>query len=95
MQEYENKVKMLTEEIERLNLALRKKVDELGQIDNQYRSVREEYETTVRVFRENEKSASEWMSGEVGRIAREYEDFRKEHNKKIAEYENKISLMTQ
>ena len=99
--EYENKLTLISQEVERLNGNLRNKLDEISSLEQKNRTLVQEIEMLRRKNSENEMViVQEWQT-KYNRILQDNDDLRKrltelsEVNRKIAEYENQIALLSQ
>lgn len=74
--------------------ALRKKNEEVSQLENRYRVVNQEYESfkmQVKSFEGEVNRSQSSYEQNMTRITREYEDLKR----RLAEYENRIALLSQ
>ena len=101
MAEYENKLTLISQEVERLNGNLRNKLDEISSLEQKNRTLVQEIEMLRRKNSENEMViVQEWQT-KYNRILQDNDDLRKrltelsEVNRKVAEYENQIALLSQ
>ena len=101
MAEYENKLTLISQEVERLNGNLRNKLDEISSLEQKNRTLVQEIEMLRRKNSENEiLIVQEWQT-KYNRILQDNDDLRKrltelsEVNRKVAEYENQIALLSQ
>lgn len=99
--EYENKLTLISQEVERLNGNLRNKLDEISSLEQKNRTLVQEIEMLRRKNSENEMViVQEWQT-KYNRILQDNDDLRKrltelsEVNRKVAEYENQIALLSQ
>ena len=99
--EYENKLTLISQEVERLNGNLRNKLDEISSLEQKNRTLVQEIEMLRRKNSENEiLIVQEWQT-KYNRILQDNDDLRKrltelsEVNRKVAEYENQIALLSQ
>ena len=99
--EYENKIALLSQEIERLNGNLRNKVDENGQLNSKAQALTQEIDVLKRRNNEYEITITQQWETKWTRITQENEELRRrlnelgEVNRKVAEYENRIALLSQ
>ena len=99
--DYENKITLLSQEIERLNGNLRLKLDENGNLEREYRAAQQELEMMRRKNSEYEVTITREWETKYSRITQENSELRSrigdlgEVNRKVAEYENKIALLSQ
>ena len=91
--EYENRIALLSQEIERLNMNLRNKVDE-------NKTLSQEVEGSRRRGGEYEVTIQEWQT-KYTRITQDNEELRRrltdlgEVNRKVSEYENRMMMLSQ
>ena len=71
--EFENAFRKMEAEIERLNGVIKGKSDEVGQYDQRYRSLSQEYELISRTFKEYEVSVKNKFENEVNKNYSSYE----------------------
>ena len=96
MAEYENKLTLISQEVERLNGNLRNKLDEISSLEQKNRTLVQEIEMLRRKNSENEiLIVQEWQT-KYNRILQDNDDLRKrltelsEVSRKVAEYESRI-----
>ena len=98
---YENKIALLSQEIERLNENLRLKVNENSNSEIKTRNLLQEIEALKRRNNEYEITITQQWETKWTRVTQENEELRRrlselaEVNRKVAEYENKIALLSQ
>lgn len=104
MAEYENKIAMISQELERINNNLRLKSEEAVQLDNQLRNSKMEMEKLAHALREQETTNSKKFETEISKtvtaheskfssVKREYEDYRRHSERKNMEMESKFVQM--
>jgi len=80
---------MLSQEIERLNNILKGKVDELNASEQRVRALQQEIKNVEMRFSQSETTIVQQWQTKVTSYERENEDLKR----RLAEYENRISLM--
>ena len=89
LQQYESKVTMLSQQIERLNNILKQKVDELNVSEQRVRSLSQEIQSVRIQFNQSETHITQTWQSKITLFERDNEELKR----KLSEYENRISLM--